>query len=269
MSLRNLLDYHVHTEFSGDSQAKPEDVLARAAALGLKEICITDHVDYDYADPGFEQINFDEYFRTLASEAKAVAPDMRVLIGVELGYQSHLTERMSALVNAYPFDFIICSTHMAEGLDFFTGDFFRGKTKREAYEAYWTAVLEAIRRFPDFDIYGHLDAITRYGVYGDNTLDYREYVENIDLVLQSLIDRGKGIELNTSGLRYGLGDFHPKLEIVRRYRQLGGEIITVGSDAHRERDLAADFAAAYALLRDTGYKRIARYHQRRLDFINL
>ena len=269
MSVRKLVDYHVHTDFSGDSQARPQDVLARAAALGLKEICITDHLDYDYADVRFEAIDFEEYFRVLQEQARATAPELQVLTGVEIGYQSHLPERMSALIKAYPFDFVICSTHMAEGRDFFTGDFFKGKSKQEAYGAYLASVLEATHNFADFDVYGHLDVITRYGVYEDNSLHYPEYVELIEAILRSLIERGKGIELNTSGLRYGQGDFHPQLEIIRRYKQLGGEIITVGSDAHREKDLAADFAQAYAVLKEVGFNRIAHYRQRRLNFIDI
>lgn len=269
MTLRGLTDYHVHTYFSGDSSARLEDILRQTEALGLKEICITDHIDYDYADPGFANIDFDEYFDLLSRAAAELEPAARLLIGVEVGFQDHLPERLTALVRAYPFDFVICSTHMAEGLDFYTGDFFAGKTRQQAYDAYFQAVLAAVRNFKDFDIYGHLDAIARYGVYEDNTLRYRDHAEIIDTILRELIANGKGIELNTSGLRYGLSEFHPQADIIRRYHQLGGEFITVGSDAHRAQDIGSHFAAAYALLRDTGFKRVTVYHQRKPDFMKL
>ncbi|MDO4540854.1 MAG: histidinol-phosphatase HisJ family protein [Syntrophomonadaceae bacterium] len=269
MALRGLVDYHVHTGFSGDSSADIHDVMRQASALGLKELCITDHIDFDYADPAFAEIDFKEYFRSLTEAAEGERYATRMLIGVEIGFQSHLPERLDALVQAHPFDFVICSTHMAEGLDFYTGDFFQGKNKVQAYDAYFAAVLEAVRKFKHFDVYGHLDAIARYGVYDDNALYYREHAEIIDAILRELIAGGKGIEINTSARRYGLTEFHPQADILKRYFALGGEIITVGSDAHRAKDVGADLAAAYALLRDIGFKRVATYCRRQPGFIEI
>ena len=98
---------------------------------------------------------------------------------------------------------------------------------------------------------------------------YAEFADILDEILGALISRGKGLELNTSGLRKGLPFAHPNAEILRRYRELGGEIITLGSDAHSARDLAADFGTAKEMLKSAGFREIAVYHARKPDFVRI
>ncbi|MEA1961683.1 MAG: histidinol-phosphatase HisJ family protein [Bacillota bacterium] len=260
-------DYHTHSAFSGDCDVPMELMLKRATEIGLNEIVVTDHVDYDYADPAFEMIDFDEYRSTCLNLQKKYREKIRLLMGVEVGYQPHIQERIEQLLNKYPFDFVICSMHMADKLDFYTGDFFTGKEQKIAYLRYFENVLHGVNQFQDYDVYGHLDFIVRYGPYANKKLSYHDYTDIIDAVLKSIIQNGHGIEINTSGYRYNLNQFHPQKDIVKRFKQLGGEIVTVGSDAHTQEDIASHFSLAYTLLKEVGFNHIATYEQRKVSFI--
>lgn len=267
--MRYFADYHTHSDFSGDSQAPMEFMVRRAIELGLAELVFTDHVDYDYADPVFADIDFDEYLRTFQHFKEKYRKDINLVMGVEIGFQPHVESRIEELLLGRDFDFVIYSTHMADRMDFYTGDFFNGKERNVAYHRYFENVLQSLHKPDNYNVYGHLDFIVRYGNYDSRVLHYHEHAEIIDQILRQIICTGRGIEINTSGYRYGLQQMHPQDEIIRRYRKLGGEIITIGSDAHRPGDLCADFNAAYTLLRDTGFKYINAYEQRKPRFIKM
>ncbi|MGI6435070.1 MAG: histidinol-phosphatase HisJ family protein [Syntrophomonadaceae bacterium] len=262
-------DYHTHTAYSGDSEAPMQDMVERAVQMNLKQLVFTDHVDYDYADPNFEQIDFETYLQEFTALKKKYHRQIELLMGVEVGFQHHVADRIKTLLQSYPFEFVICSTHMADKLDFYTGAFFEGKDCHAAYERYFQNVLAGIKELDDFDVYGHLDFIVRYGNYPQKELHYRDYSDILDEILRRLIYMGKGIEINTSGYRYGLQQLHPQLEILKRYRQLGGEIITVGSDAHFPMDICFEFQQAYETLRWLGYKYLAAYKKRKVEFIKI
>lgn len=262
-------DYHTHTAYSGDSEARMQDMVRRAVDMQLRQLVFTDHVDYDYADPNFEMIDFKAYSQEFDELKNKYRDKIELMMGVEIGYQPHVTDRIKELLASYPFEFVICSTHMADNLDFYTGAFFEGKSSQAAYERYFQNVLEGIEEMDDFDVYGHLDFIVRYGDYPVKQLHYRDHADMLDEILRRLIYLGKGIEVNTSGFRYGLEQLHPQTEILKRYRQLGGEIITIGSDAHFPEDLCCQFQYAYHTLLDLGYKYLTVFKQRRPDFIKI
>jgi histidinol-phosphatase (PHP family) len=237
--------------------------------MGLRQLVFTDHVDYDYADPGFENIDYDEYTRIFTHLKEKYQAKIELLMGVEIGFQPQVQARIESFLPQYPFDFVICSTHMADRLDFYTGEFFDGKEQSFAYLRYFENVLTSIQNFNNYDVYGHLDVIVRYGDYAHKLLSYHDYSDIIDAILKAIISSGHGIELNTSGYRYGLNQFHPQAEVIRRYKQLGGETITIGSDAHTAADLGSHFQAAYRLLRELGFSQIASFKQRKLSFEKL
>ncbi len=267
--MRYFADYHTHTDFSGDSQAPMESMVKRAIELGLTELVFTDHVDYDYADPVFENIDFDEYLQLFHHIKAKYRQDINLLMGVEIGFQPHVESRIEELLSRLSFDFIIYSTHTADQLDFHTGAFFDGKERDFAYQRYFENVLQSIHQPANFDVYGHLDFIVRYGNYDSKVLSYHKHSEVIDKILRTLVYNGRGIEINTSGYRYGVQHMHPQEDIIRRYKKLGGEIITIGSDAHSPQDLCADFNDAYTILRDIGFKYINAYKQRKPRFIKI
>ena len=138
--------------------------------------------------------------------------------------------------------------------------------KKTAYELYFTEMLKNINTIDKFCVYGHIDFISRYGIYKDNSLKYRDYSDLIDEVLKTLINKNKGIEINTSGYRYKLNQTYPQYDILKRYKELGGEIITIGSDAHTPDYVGDHFEVAYEMLVKSGFKYITRFKNLKPSF---
>ena len=127
-------------------------------------------------------------------------------------------------------------------------------------------MLEDIKNTPDFDVLGHIDYVVRYGKNGAADYSYQKYADEIDAILRAVIERGKGIELNMAGLKYGLPFAHPHPDILRRYRELGGEIITVGADGHRPEHIAWDFEKADDILKSCGFRYYTEFKGRKPVF---
>ena len=261
-----LYDMHLHTKFSGDSEADPYAVAEAAVKKGLAGICFTDHVDPDY--PVELDISFDvdmmSYFPELLSVKKSFEDVLDVRVGIELGLQTHIVDELNSFVKTYPqLDFIIGSSHVVNRKDPYYPEYFEGRSEKEAYMEYFESVLANIKVFDGFDAYGHIDYIVRYGPNKNRFFSYSEYGDVIDEILKELIHRGKGIEINTAGFRYGLDAPNPCADILKRYRELGGEIVTLGSDAHKPEDVGSDFKRAVEVLKGSGIKYIANFKSRK------
>jgi histidinol-phosphatase (PHP family) len=268
--MRQLIDMHAHTNFSpdADKDATMAALVEKATRMGLPGVMFTDHVDLESPIDIFQDlIDFDDYMDALEQTRKV--SDIPVLFGVEIGYQPFLHKAYDDLLASRPFDFVICSMHVADGLDFYNGDFFKGKTKNQAYRRYFEVLLDAVRAYDNYDVIGHLDFITRYGNHPDKGYAYSTYQDLLDEILMTIIAKGKGIELNTSGLRYGLPFMHPVFETLSRYKELGGTIITLGSDAHSVSDLQAGFPEARERLLLAGFDRVAIFEKRTPRFIRI
>lgn len=224
-------DYHVHTRFSPDSQADIEEYIALAKKLGQEHIIFTDHREFGALDPKFNiHIDYDEYIMLMKDlEEKH---QFKIKVGVEIGYMKSYLDEIHDFLNRYDFDFVIASIHYGDEGDFYLGNFFDGKTKYKAYMDYFELVLDMVENLRDYDVVGHLDYIPRYGPYEDKHYEYGDYKDIIDEILKVIIKNKKGIEVNTSGLRSPLNVTFPKDEVLLRYKELGGKIITVGSDCH-------------------------------------
>ena len=150
--------------------------------------------------------------------------------------------------------------------------FFEKYAKDEAHRIYFEEVLNTIDLFPKINVCGHLDFINRYGrsVYDDyKKINFEMHKELIDKILIKLIEKNIGIEINTSALRYGLRDFHPCRKILKRYKELGGKIITMGSDAHRALDIMRDFDKAREVLKEIGFEKFCVFEQRKAEYKEL
>lgn len=263
-------DYHTHSGFSSDSNTPMERNVEQAIALGLKEIAVTDHIDFDYPDLNYPfMFNYNDYLRRVNDIRARYSEIIKIVLGVEIGLQPHVYDEIRNFVETNQFDFIIGSTHCVEKNDLCTDDFFKGKTKHEAFYRYFEDVLNNIKNCPIFSVYGHIDFINRYGSYSNNEMDYEEFKPITDEILKELISKGKGIEINTSGFRYGLSHTHPQLPLVKRYKELGGEIITVGSDAHIPSDITRDFNTAYEMLREAGFNYITTFDNLKPTFVKI
>ena len=260
-------DVHMHTNFSHDSQSSPEEMILGAIQKDLKIICFTDHFDKDDFAWGQEDV-FDpeEYFRVLKPLREKYKDKIDVRIGVEIGMQPYLEPFYREFVNKYPFDFVIGSVHSICKEDIAFGAIFNGKTDDEVYKMTLEETLEDVRRYDDFDVLGHLDYMTRYGKERERQYSYVKYADLIDEILKTLIRKGKGIELNMAGLKYGLPYAHPQKDVLKRYKELGGEIITVGADGHKPEHIAYDFSKVSAILSECGFTYYTEFSKRKPVF---
>ena len=260
-------DSHMHTRFSTDSDADIRDMIESALKKGLQSICITDHIDKDYPfheDTGAEAflVDLDEYFPKLAEWKEAYAEKIQIRRGIELGLQPHLAGFYEELTNQYPFDFVIGSVHVVHGMDPYYGEIFEGRSDEEVYKETFLATLENLDAVSSFDVLGHLDYVVRYGKHREQEYSYGRFADEIDEILRYLIEHGKGLEVNTAGLKYGLPFAHPHPDVLKRYKKLGGEIITVGADAHKPEHVGYDFNIVDNILEACGFKYYAEFIKR-------
>jgi histidinol-phosphatase (PHP family) len=258
-----ISDYHIHSNFSGDSVEDLNKICNKAIELGIKEIAITDHMDLDVKGTLNSvdfTLNLDEYVPRILKLKDLYKKELDIKLGMEFGIQKHLGIKGDEIIKKYPFDFIISSVHSVDRLLLDQKEFWEDKTREEAHDKYFLEILKSIENFNQFSVQGHLDFITRYG--GPNKkgfIDYVKYQDIIDEILKKLIFKGKGIEINTSGIRYNENRFYPCDDIVKRYFKLGGEIITIGSDSHKASDIGKDFKKAYDFLESIGVKYISSF----------
>lgn len=264
-------DYHLHTSFSGDSTAPMEDMILKGIALGLTAMCFTEHMDMDYVyptpeDEGTFELNTDSYLYDFIKYKEKYADKIRLLFGVELGVQPHLRKALALYAKSYDFDFIIASSHLCNRKDPYYPDFYEGRSDEEAYREYFLSILDNLNTFDNFDVYGHLDYVVRYGKTKDADYSYEQYKDIIDKILETLIEKEKGLEVNTGAIGYRLRDLTPCTGILKRYRELGGEIITIGSDAHEPSAIARGFDRAAEVLTSCGFRYYATFEKRTPEF---
>ena len=262
-------DCHMHSSFSSDSTAPMEEMIRRAIRLGLRGICFTEHYDPDYPEtPDHLDFSpdFASYRSTLYALRETWGQKIRILYGVELGLQPHLAGTFSSLIRKEPFDFVIGSSHVMDHADPYYPVFFEGKEEKAVYRRYFETELACLQAFSGFDVYGHLDYILRYGPRKNADFRYADHAEVLDALLTELIRRGIGLELNTGGFHYGLEQPNPCEEILARYRKLGGEIITLGADAHAPDRIAYSFDRAKNVLLRCGFRYFTVFTQRTPTF---
>jgi histidinol-phosphatase (PHP family) len=284
------VDYHLHSEFSDDSRELMEDQIKQGIVIGLDEMCFTDHVDYgikrDWDDPlGIEwrdgdndqgekdpvaNVNYPEYFDTLFCLQVQYENEISVKAGLEFGIQSHTVTQFQRLYDKYKhkLDFILFSMHQVEDKEFWTGEFQEGRTQDEYNRKYYEEILKTMQMYKDYSVLAHLDLIVRYdknGVY-----PFEKVKDIIAAILEQASRDDKGIESNTSSWEYGLSDTQPSRAILRLYKDLGGKILTVGSDAHKKEFLGSHFDDAFAILKDEiGFKEIATFNKMIPSFYKL
>jgi len=258
-----MFDYHMHSEFSADCDTPMEETIEAAIQKGIKEICFTEHIDYEYPDPTIEfELDVKNYDQKIKEVQQRYKNEIVIKKGVEIGVQPHILERYNKLLDEETFDFIICSVHAADKKNLHRGDFFINRTAEEAYELYYEELLYCVKNFDAYNILGHMDLVKRYKALTSDA----NFHDIIQQIFKTIIPKGKGIEVNTSGFAYGLNSAMPSVDILKLYHQCGGEIITVGSDAHEAHHVAHRFGESYQLLDTIGFKYIATFDNRKPKF---
>lgn len=260
-------DFHLHTRFSADSNEDPESTIQKAISLGMKEICFTDHNDFDWPVPD-ESFNLDvpsymEYMSRIKGHYEA---SISVRTGIECGITPANFKQNNDLISTNAFDFVIGSCHIVDGMDPYYPEFFKNRTDFEALSLYFNEIKASLQSFNNFDVLGHMDYVIRYSPNGDRKYSLSDYTDVTDYILKTIISLGKGIEINTSGLKSGLEYANPSLQILKRYKELGGEIITIGSDAHKSDYVGYKFEQAGDFLKTAGFSHYCVFKNRKPEF---
>lgn len=266
-------DCHVHSNFSSDSNTDPKDNILQAIMLGMDTFYFTDHHDIDFVAQEPEGLDFQldtsNYIMDIQSLKNKYKSKIDIRLGVELGFMNHLQLKIHDYVTATNWDFVIGSSHLVHGLDPYYPSFYEGRTEKAAYRDYFESILENVQAIKDYDVYGHLDYVVRYGPNKANQYYFEDYSDVFEAILKTIILDGKGIEINTGGLYKGLSFPHPHKSILKLYKELGGEIITVGSDAHTPDKIGYGFEYAKSVLQESGFKYYTLFKERNPQFICL
>ena len=225
-----MFDYHMHSKVSFDGKETAESMLRAAEAAGLKEICFTDHTDFD--PRAKEQTMFFDDQAYSDAYDHLQSSRLKLRRGMEYGMTVDRPELLQQALKRRPFDFVIGSVHFVDGWDVYFPPYWEGKTMEQAELRYFEEILTCVKNHDDFDVLGHLTYLGKTRANPTKRpVRYEPYREVVDEILKTLADKGKGMEVNTSGFDR-CGVYLPSEEYLRRFKELGGEIVTVGSDAH-------------------------------------
>ncbi|SHJ10643.1 histidinol-phosphatase HisJ family protein [Parasporobacterium paucivorans] len=263
-----LFDYHMHSDHSTDGQDSIMKMSTAAAGKGLREIAISDHFEPTLGNEAYPSYDAEKYFREIKEANEMFGQKIKIKTAVELGQPHVFPEYSLSLIENHNYDYVIASAHkMSDNTDF--GDLVYSRENLDDNCGKYLTELENLAGWNKFDCIGHLDLVKRYASRYNieaKLIHYREKLENI---LKTLIENGKGIEINTSGLRQSAKECMPGYDILRFYKELGGEIITLGSDAHNHFDVGAGIADAVELLRTAGFEYMTVYEKRKPEMIRI
>ena len=269
-------DYHVHTRFSCDSETEMATACEAAIARGLSEIAFAEHADFEPRDECCGFLRPAAYLSEIERCRRRYGDRLTIRAGVEVGEGHVYRDQAATLLQAHQFDFVLGSLHWVDGRLHCDGHYFAGRTLDEGLRAYFEQLAQLVAE-ADYDVLAHFDTVRRaaYRAFGPRTLgalrtlDYTPYEETIRRVLRTLVERGKGLEVNTVTYRRGMGDPSPPLQILRWYHELGGQIITLGSDAHTASAIGAHLTVALEMARAAGFTRLATFERRHVHWMNM
>lgn len=271
-----MIDYHIHTSFSSDSEQDLLEVCKTAIKNGLKYIAITDHIDIDDSIPKdkwiIEDIHGKKGYIKSIQEAQRLYPELCITLGLETGYTPSGYEETLKMVDDIKPDFAIGSIHFMEGHDLYDKDYYENKDKKSAFGKYLDMVNDSIEPLSKYaNVIGHIGFISKSPniPYEDVLLKYDEFKSLIDEILKNIITHNMGIEINTSGLLSNAKTSLPDFDIVKRFKELGGEILTVGSDAHKLQNIGQNINKAFYMAKSAGFDYITIYENGNPRFIKI
>ena len=258
-----MFDSHTHSTHSPDGKKSLSFMADSAWRRELKGIACTEHAEWYPGDDAYGYLSLPDYFANLCEVRDQYAGKLTILSGIELGNPHDFPEEVNTLLNRWAFDIVIGSVHWIDTLAGWERPFFQ-QGIAHAYRRYFDETLIMVDQ-AQYDVLGHLDLVRRDSWFlFQQVLPLSDYRDIIHQILKRLIERDKGLEVNTSSLRKGLSETLPNLEVLRWYQDLGGKILVFGSDAHRPVDIAHGFEVAREMARTVGYKQIAVYQQRQI-----
>lgn len=265
-----MFDYHLHSTCSVDGISTIAQYCHRAAGQKFIEIGFCEHADFDPRDRGCGFFDYALFRRQIEAQRKRYGDSLTIRAALEVTYQASLEEEIQRFLKGKELDYIVGSVHLVEdGQEWAMVSeegrcerYFARRSAREAYQPYFAEVHKAVGSGL-FDFIGHLDLVKRYGVRYYGPFDLSLFAAEVREILKLAVKRGVGLEINASGLRQAPHETYPGLEALRWYRELGGRILTVGSDAHSVKDLGKGIAEALDLAREAGFEAITLFEKRK------
>lgn len=258
-----MIDIHLHTRFSFDSEELPQNYLNAAKHRSVQAIGFSEHYDYDaFLDDGkFPLADLDAYIKSVEELRKNFDGD--ILCGIEFGYRKEALEKYKSLINDYPFDYVINSVHTLKGRgDCYHDEFFSGKPLKDSYLDYFKAVLESVKADFDYQVVGHIGYVSRYRTGEGAKILYSDFANVLDEILTEIISRDKCLEINASSGTSG-SEFLPDIDIIERYLALGGKKLSFGSDAHQASDYMRKAEALTVALKRLGVESLIYYKDKK------
>ena len=227
-----MFDFHLHSSLSFDSECPAEKIVRAAEKAGLYEICFTDHYDFnDDASAKPDIFTAEEYSKIYDG---LTSDTVKIRLGAEFGLTPWNQKQLASFLRERKLDFVIGSVHYAGGIDPYFPEYWENISVREAFEKYLLKTLECVKLHSDFDVLGHINYVCKSAHNPTHEpLLYSDFGDICDEIMKTVAEKGKGMEINTSGVDR-VGAFLPSLDFIKRFRELGGEIVTVGSDSHDE-----------------------------------
>ena len=261
-------DQHTHSEYSMDSQNRIEDVCEKAIAMGLCELVITDHCDLNSnvmissLEPPYEA---EKAYKAMCSYRDKYKDKIKISVGIELGQAHDCPEKANEILKKYSYDQVIGSVHNLRGMpDFYLMAFYKLTGRQcQIFLTQYFKELEEIVDLGYFDTLAHLTYPLRYFKEGGHEISLEPHMPAIKRIFEKLISQGKALEVNTSGYRKDLGCPLPDLDILKLYYDMGGRLITVGSDAHYVEDIGCDIQRTYDELKKIGFTHIVSFTGRK------
>lgn len=267
----HLFDNHNHSQFSFDGWRSSVEGCARAAhAKGLSGLAFTDHCDFFIPEAKIRSGNVvSETFDVAEQQAEIDRVqglvDLKILKGIEVGMHENHHEDIRRVLAENTFDQVIASVHYLDGVDPYYGEYYLDKDWKKAYGLYLETIYKEMVWLKDFDIMGHYDYIVRYAPYPESCMRYRDFSDVMDEMMIYIIQEGKALEINTKSYQDHKGRLVTlDCEVLQRYRELGGEIISLGSDSHVPESTGNNFPHFAALLKSMGFRWTAHYEKRKL-----
>lgn len=272
MARRLIYDNHNHSQFSFDgSRTSVREAAAQAEKIGLAGLCFTDHCDFfvpkekaahenerpEVFDVAFQQMEIDR--------CREEFSQIGIFKGVEIGMYRDCRDNIRKFLTEHSFDQVIASVHYLDGTDPFYGGYYQGRDWKQAYGHYLETIYEEMTWLGDFDIMGHFDYVARYAPYPQESIFYKDFSDLFDLMLGYLAREGKALEINTKSYQDYKGRT-PELDknILLRYKELGGEVISLGSDSHNPGRVGDKFGFYSEFIKSLGFKYLAHFEERKL-----
>jgi len=253
-----------------------ENMINASIDKNLNTICFTDHYDplfpcYKKEEEGMFDLDTEEYLRKARylRNNEELQRKINVRVGIELGIYPGIYDVGKKIVNSNDYDFVILSSHTANLKDPYYPEYWEGISSIEGIKQYYEEILTNVKNFNDYDVYGHLDYCIRYTDATESEKSLDNYKEILVEIFKYIIQNGKGIEINSGGLRSKLKEFNPNPEILKLYKDCKGEIITFGSDAHKCEHVAYGIDKASEILRSVGFDYIAEFKERKVSFTKI